>query len=69
MSPSAVVEPGASSRRGVSPILPWRALPRFGGRTVDDLPNVRAYVERIAKRPAYAKAMAIAGPAATRPGA
>jgi glutathione S-transferase len=44
------------------------SLSRFGGRTIDDLPNVLAYVERIAKRPAYAKAMQIAGPAATRPG-
>ena len=43
------------------------SLSRFGGRTIADLPNVLAYVERIAKRPAYAKAMAIAGPTATRP--
>ena len=42
-------------------------LPLFGGRRVDDLPNVVAYVERIARRPAYVKAMAIAGPAAVRP--
>jgi glutathione S-transferase len=45
------------------------SLSRFGGRTIDDLPNVLAYVERITKRPAYAKAMEIAGPGATRPGA
>ncbi|MBT6441898.1 MAG: glutathione S-transferase family protein [Alphaproteobacteria bacterium] len=45
------------------------ALPLFGGRGIDDLPNVQAYVARIGERPAYQKAMAIAGPAATRPSA
>jgi glutathione S-transferase len=44
------------------------SLPLFGGRTIDDLPNARAYVKRIEARPAYAKAMKIAGPAATAPG-
>ena len=34
----------------------------------DDLPNVRAYVERIGSRPAYAKAMALVGAQATPPG-
>jgi glutathione S-transferase len=43
------------------------SLSRFGGRTIDDLPNVLAYVGRITRRPAYAKAMAIAGPGAARP--
>ena len=43
------------------------ALPLFGGRAIDDLEHVKAYVERIAQRPAYIKAMAIAGPAASRP--
>lgn len=43
------------------------SLPLFGGRTIDDLPNVKAYVKRIEARPAYAKAMSIAGPAAVRP--
>ena len=42
-------------------------LPLFGGRTVDDLPNVKAYVKRIEARPAYQKAMQIAGPTATAP--
>jgi glutathione S-transferase len=42
-------------------------LPMFGGRTVDELANVQAYLQRIAARPAYIKAMKIAGPAATRP--
>jgi glutathione S-transferase len=42
-------------------------LPLFGGRTIDDLPNATAYVQRIGERPAYKKAMAIAGPGATRP--
>lgn len=42
-------------------------LPRFGGRKLDDLPNTLAYVERICARPAYVRAMAIAGPAAVAP--
>jgi glutathione S-transferase len=41
------------------------SMPLFGGRRIDDLPNVVAYVARIAGRPAYIKAMAIAGPSAT----
>lgn len=39
----------------------------FGARPIDDLPNVVAYVKRIEARPAYQKAMAIAGPKATAP--
>lgn len=42
-------------------------LPLAGGRSIDDLPNTQAYVERVTQRPAYKKAMAIAGPAATPP--
>jgi len=42
-------------------------LSKLGGRSLDDLPNASAYVDRISKRPAYVKAMAIAGPTATRP--
>ena len=42
-------------------------LSLFGGRKLDDLPNARAYVERMGKRPAYAKAMKIAGLGATPP--
>ena len=34
-------------------------LPLFGGRSIDDLPNVRGYVNRICERPAYRKAMEI----------
>lgn len=45
------------------------SLPLFGGRAIDDLPNVVAYVKRIEQRPAYAKAMKIAGPAAPPPAA
>ncbi len=40
------------------------ALPLFGGRAISDLPNVTGYVHRIEQRPAYAKAMRIAGPKA-----
>jgi glutathione S-transferase len=43
------------------------SLPLFGGRKIDDLPNVQAYVKRLSARPAYAKAMQIAGPAAKKP--
>lgn len=43
------------------------SLPLFGGRACDDLPNVKAWAERIGQRPAYQKAMAIAGPAAQPP--
>jgi len=39
-------------------------LSLFGGRKIDDLPNAKAYAERISKRPAYVKAMEIAGPSA-----
>lgn len=42
-------------------------LPLFGGRSCEDLPNVQAYAARIAQRPAYRKAMAIAGPSAKPP--
>lgn len=44
------------------------SLARFGGRPIDDLPNVQAYVARVTARPAYRKAMRIAGPEAQRPG-
>jgi glutathione S-transferase len=43
------------------------SLPLFGGRSIDGLPNVLAYVKRIAARPAYIKAMSIAGPKAAPP--
>jgi glutathione S-transferase len=39
-------------------------LPLFGGRGIDDLPNVAPYLKRIGARPAYVRAMEIAGPAA-----
>jgi glutathione S-transferase len=39
----------------------------FGSRPIDDLPNAMAYVKRIETRPAYQKAMKIAGPKATAP--
>ena len=40
------------------------SLSLFGGRDVRDVPNIPAYVERIGSRPAYIKAMSIAGPKA-----
>tara|TARA_R110002049_G_scaffold161450_3_gene326991 strand:+ start:1009 stop:1653 length:645 start_codon:yes stop_codon:yes gene_type:complete len=44
------------------------SLAMLGARAIDEtMPNTAAYVERISGRPAYQKAMSIAGPAATRP--
>lgn len=44
------------------------SLGMLGARAIDEtMPNTQAYVERISARPAYQKAMSIAGPAATRP--
>jgi glutathione S-transferase len=46
------------------------SLGMLGARPIDDsLPNTLAYVQRISARPAYQKAMSIAGPAASRPAA
>ena len=39
----------------------------FGARRIDDLPAVADYVRRIEARPAYRKAMSIAGPKAVAP--
>jgi glutathione S-transferase len=46
-------------------LFPLKSLAKFGGRAIDDLANVVAYVKRLEARPAYAKAMEIAGPSAT----
>jgi glutathione S-transferase len=44
------------------------SLGMLGAREIDEsLPNTKAYVERVSARPAYQKAMEIAGPAASRP--
>lgn len=44
------------------------AMTMLGAREVDSsMPNTAAYVERVSARPAYQKAMAIAGPTATKP--
>lgn len=58
---------GEFSAADIMSMFNLTALPLFGGRHIDDLPNVKAYVERISARPAYQKAMALAGPAATKP--
>jgi len=42
-------------------------LPALGGRTFEDLPNIQRYAQRLRQRPAWQKAMAIAGPEAQRP--
>ena len=45
------------------------SLAMLGARAIDDnMPNTRAYVERVTARPAYLKAMEVAGPEASRPG-
>lgn len=44
------------------------SLEMLGARAVDNsMPNTHAYVQRVTQRPAYQKAMSIAGPAATKP--
>lgn len=44
------------------------SLAALGARAVDDtMPNIKAYIERVSARPAYRKAMSIAGPEAVRP--
>ena len=43
------------------------SLEGLGARPLALLPNTSAYVERVSARPAYIKAMAIAGPEATPP--
>ena len=45
-------------------MFPLTTLPLFGGPGIDHLPNIKAYVERVSARPAYVKAMEIAGPKA-----
>jgi glutathione S-transferase len=42
-------------------------MPQLGGRTLDGLTNIQRYAERIMQRPAWQKAMSIAGPQAKRP--
>ena len=42
-------------------------MPMFGARTMDDLPNIQRYADRLTQRPAWQKAMSIAGPKAKRP--
>lgn len=43
-------------------------MPVFGGPSTEGYPNIRRYVAHISQRPAYQKAMSIAGPEAKRPG-
>lgn len=42
-------------------------LPAVSGQKLDGLPNVQRYVRQLTARPAWQKAMAIAGPQAKRP--
>lgn len=44
------------------------SLEMLGARTIDSsMPNTHAYVQRVTERDAYQKAMAVAGPTASRP--
>ena len=43
-------------------------MPGFGGVKISELANIPAYIERVTARPAYRKAMEIAGPRAKGPG-
>jgi glutathione S-transferase len=43
------------------------SMPLFGGRGIEGMPNTQAYVQRVTSRPAYIKAMGIAGPRAKPP--
>lgn len=43
------------------------SIPLFGGRGIEGMPHTQAYVQRVTARPAYIKAMGIAGPGATPP--
>lgn len=45
----------------------FNTMPRFGGPGISHLKNLSAYVDRVSARPAYRKAMAIAGPDAKKP--
>jgi glutathione S-transferase len=40
------------------------SLPLFGGQAIAAFPNAESYVKRIGERPAYQRAMQVAGPAA-----
>lgn len=42
-------------------------LPAVSGQKLDGLPNVQRYVQQLTARPAWQKAMSIAGPQARRP--
>lgn len=42
------------------------SLPLFGGQAIAAFPNAQSYVQRIAERPAYQRAMQVAGPGAQR---
>ena len=58
----------AFSCADIMSIFNLTSLGMLGAREIDaSMPNTKAYMDRVTSRPAYQKAMAIAGPAATRP--
>lgn len=50
-------------------IFPLTTMMPYMDVNLDEKPNIRSYVDRITSRPAYIKAMSIAGVEATRPSA
>ncbi len=54
---------GDASRRRISlTLFPLTTMRRFSGPDIGPYPHVRAYIERIAARPAYRRAMHKAEP-------
>lgn len=57
----------ALSCADIMAMFPITMLSGMVGIDLADYPDIQAYVERVSARPAYQKAMAIAGPEAQRP--
>ena len=58
---------GELSCADIMAAYPLTILSSHIGRNFDDAPNTAAYIDRLVNRPAYAKAMSIAGPGVTAP--
>lgn len=55
------------SNADIMAMFPLTMLPQMSGVDLSGYEHINAYIERVSSRPAYQKAMAIAGPAAQRP--
>lgn len=55
------------SNTEIMAMFPLTTLVAFAGITFEGKPNTQAYIDRVSQRPAYIKAMEIAGPEAKRP--